>query len=130
LLDRIQEWADNRGRIDEMTRQKGEVLNQGSRFGSVGIKMSEIFSEPKLKAAEQPPSQKSPTPVDEDLEIPELEFDEEAAYQNYIVTTKPKGYEMQSKPLAGGKRIAKSAYLMQDHSNQAKLVVQQPVKNF
>ena len=33
---------------------------------------------------------------DEDLEIPEAEFDEEEAYQNYIDTTKPKGYTIQT----------------------------------
>jgi len=49
LLEKIQEWADNRGRIDEMTGHKNEILTTGSKFGSVGIKMSEIFSEPKLR---------------------------------------------------------------------------------
>lgn len=47
LLDKIQEWADNRGRVSEMIGHNTEILVTGSKFGSVGIKMSEIFSEPK-----------------------------------------------------------------------------------
>lgn len=51
-------------------------------------------------------------PIDEDLQIPEIEFDEDEAHEKYLLGTIPKGYVPKKLNLprtAGVNRTTKSA---------------------